>query len=184
MSLLYRLKGRVETDVLDKELEAMIDAEVAEIEARFGVNASVTILEDGRRHFIGLHRPIDETKSIVIVEIEPSNTGAPANRTTMISDDFRITNGGRTIERLIDGTNGRASWAPLVELTYTPTTDADRRDETVIKLVQLSLTYQGLDKQESVGDHTRGGSVTADAYDKEREILINRLAPRGRLVMA
>ena len=69
-------------------------------------------------------------------------------------------------------------------MTYTPTTDADRRDETVIKLVQLSLTYQGLDKQESVGDHSRTGVNAADAYDREREVLINRLAPRGRLVMA
>ena len=184
MSLLNRLKGRVETDVLDIELEAMIDAEVAEIEQRFGVNGSITALEEGQRHFIIVHRPIDETETVVIVEIDPANTGAAANRTTVAADDYRIMDGGRTIERLIDGTNGRRLWAPLVELTYTPKSDQDRRDGTVIKLVQLSLTYQGLDKQESVGDHSRSGSVTASAFDKEREILINRLQPRGRLVMA
>ncbi len=184
MSVLFRLKGRVETDISDLELQTMIDAEVAEIEARFGVNASITALEEGRRHFVNVHRPIDTAQSVVIVEIDPANTGAAANRTTIAANDYRITNGGRTIERLIDGTNGRAFWAPLVELTYTPKTDADRRDETVIKLVQLSLTYQGLAKQQSVGDFSFSGSVTADAFDKERESLINRLAPRGRLVMA
>ncbi len=184
MSILYRLKGRVETDVLDRELETMIDAEVAEIVARFGAIASITVREEGRRHFVNVHRPINETETVAIVEIEPANTSAAANRTTLASDDYRITNGGRTIERLIDGTNGRDLWASLVELTYTPTSDQDRRDETVIKLVQLSLTYNGLNKQESVGDYSRTGSVTADAYDREREVLINRLAPRGRLLMA
>ncbi len=184
MSLLFRLKGRVETDLTDLELQTMIDTEVAEIEDRFGVIASITVLEDGRRHFINVHRRIDTAVTPVIVEIDPANTGAAANRTTIAADDYRITNGGRTIERMIDGTNGRDLWAPLVEFTYTPVSDQDRRDETTIKLVHLSITYQGLNKQESVGDHSRMGSVTANAFDKEREILINRLQPRGRLVMA
>lgn len=184
MALLNRLKGRVETDILDVELQDMIDAEVAEINDRFGDIVEITITEDGQRHFIGLHRRIDETQTIVIVEIDPTNTGVAANRTTMAADDFRITNGGRTIERLIDGTNGQDLWAPLVEFKYTPVSDQDRRDETVIKLVQLALTYRGLYKQESVGDHSWTGVNAADAYDREREVLINRLAPRGRLVMA
>ena len=184
MSLLHRLKGRVETDLLDFELETMIDAEVAEINDRFGEIVEITITEEGHRHSIGLHRRIDETKTIAIVEISPANTGAAANRTTMSSNDYRITNGGRTIERLIDGTNGAGHWAPLVEFKYTPISDQDRRDETIIKLMQLSITYRGLDKQESVGDHSRTGSVTADAFDREREVLINRLAPRGRMLMA
>ena len=140
MALLNRLKGRVETDLLDLELETMIDAEVAEIEARFGIIGSITAFEDGRRHFVNLHRRIDETKSVAVVEINPANTGAAANRTTIASDDYRITDGGRTIERLIDGTNGRGLSAPLVEFTYTPVSDQDRRDEIVIKRVLRSST--------------------------------------------
>lgn len=184
MALLDRLKGRVETDLLDLELQTMIDAEVAEINDRFGDIVEITITEEGRRHFIGLHRRIDETKTVAIVEIDPANTGAAANRTTMATDDYRITNGGRTIERLIDGTNGQDLWSPLVEFKYTPVSDQDRRDETVIKLVQLSITYQGLNKMDSIGDFSRTGVNAADAYDREREALINRLSPRGRLVMA
>ena len=184
MALLDRLKLRVETDLTDTELESMIDTEVAEIVDRFGAIAEITKLEEGLRHFITLHRRIDEAKTIAIVEIFPSNTGAAGNRTTLASDDYRITNGGRTIERLIDGTNGRRLWSDLVEFTYTPVSDQSRRDEAIIKLVTLSITYQGLDKQEKVGDFSRGGSVTADAYTKEREALLNSLNPRGRLVMA
>ncbi len=184
MALLDRLKLRVETDLTDTELESMIDTEVAEIVDRFGAIAAITKLEEGLRNFITLHRRIDEAETIVIVEIFPGDTGAAANRTTLNADDYRITNGGRTIERLIDGTNGRRLWSDLVEFTYTPVSDQSRRDEAVVKLVTLSITYQGLDKQEKVGDFSRGGSVTADAYTRERETLLNSLAPRGRLVMA
>ncbi len=184
MAVLDRLKLRVETDLTDAELQLMIDAEVDEIEARFGVIASITVREEGRTHFVTVHRPINTAVTPVIVEISPANTSDSANRTTLSSDDYRITNGGHTIERMLDGTNGRDLWAPLVELTYTPISDQTRRDETVIKLVNLSITYNGLNKQESVGDYSRTGKATADAYDAEREILINRLAPRGRLVMA
>ena len=184
MALLDRLKLRVETDLTDTELEAMIDAETAEIVDRFGAIAEITHLEDGQRHFITLHRRIDEAQTIAIVEIFPSNTGASGNRTILAADDYRITNGGRTIERLIDGTNGRRLWSDLVEFKYTPVSDQTRRDEVIIKLVNLSVTYHGLDKQERTGDFSRGGSVTANAYTKERESLLNSLAPRGRLVMA
>ena len=184
MALLDRLKLRVETDLTDTELQLMIDADEAEIVDRYGAITEITILEDGQRHFITVHRRIDETETITITEVFPSNTGASGNRTLLSSDDFRITNGGRSIVRLIDGTNGRRHWSDLVEFKYTPVSDQTRRDEVVIKLATLSITYQGLDKQERTGDFSRGGSVTADAYTKEREALFNTLAPRGRLVMA
>ena len=185
MALLDRLKVRVETDLTDLELQAMIDETVGEIEARFGANAEIVETLDGNRSFLSLHRLIDETETIVVVEIEPANTGASANETTLASNDYRIRHGGRIVERLTDGTNGRIDgWAPLVRMTYTPISDQIQRDEVVIKVVHLSLTYQGLNKQERAGDHSRGGSVTADAFTKERDILISGLAPRGRLVMA
>ena len=71
-----------------------------------------------------------------------------------------------------------------MRLTYTPVSDSKQREEVTIKIVHLSITYQGLNKQERAGDYSRGGSVTADAFDKERNILINSLAPKGRKVIA
>ena len=87
MALLDRLKGRVETDLSDIELQAMIDETVAEIEARFGVNASIIEIVDGDRIFLSLHRLIDDGQSITVVEITPANTGAVANETTLASND-------------------------------------------------------------------------------------------------
>src|SRR3546814_7725086 len=78
--------------------------------------------------------------------------------TELTADDYRILHGGRTLERLVGGTNGATRWAPLVEVTYTPVSDAAKREEVVIKMVALDLTYRGLDKQESVGDYSRSRS--------------------------
>lgn len=184
MDLLERLKERVETDLIDIELEAMIDENVAEIIALYGAIAAITVTLRGHSIFLSVHRLIDETETIAIVEVTPGNTGAAANETTLAADDYRIRHGGRMIERLIDGTNGASEWAQLVHVTYTPISDQLRRDETTIKLVQLSLTYRGLDKQERAGDHSRGGATTFDAFTKERAGLLSGLAPTGRGMMA
>ncbi len=179
MSVLYRLKERVETDLKDEELQAMIDETLAEIEARFGVNASISELVEGRRSFLSLHRLIDETKSITVVEIQPANTGDAGNETTLAADDYRIRHGGRIVERLIDGTNGANDWAPLVRLTYTPISDQMHRDEVVIRVVQVDLNERGLAAQKA-GDY----AATYRDATAERERLIDRLAPKGRMVMA
>ena len=179
MALLDRLKTRVETDLSDAELQAMIDETVAEIEARFGVNASIIETLEGNRIFLSLHRLIDEGESLVVVEINPANTGAAANETTMNADDYRIRHGGRIIERLIDGTNGRDGWAPLVRVTYTPISDQIQRDEAVIRVVQVDLVERGL-SAEKAGDW----NATYRDATKERERLIQRLAPKGRMLMA
>ena len=179
MALLDRLKTRVETDLTDIELQAMIDETVAEIEARFGVNASIIEIVDGDRIFLSLHRLIDDGQSITVVEITPANTGAVANETTLASNDYRIRHGGRIVERLIDGTNGRDGWAPLVRLTYTPVSDSKQREEVVIRVVQVDLVERGL-SAEKAGDY----NATYRDATAERERLIQRLAPKGRMVMA
>ena len=179
MALLDRLKIRVETDLTDLELQAMIDETVAEIEARFGVNASIIEIVDGDRIFLSLHRLIDDGQSITVVEITPAHTGAVANETTLASNDYRIRHGGRIVERLIDGTNGRDGWAPLVRLTYTPVSDSKQREEVVIRVVQVDLVERGL-SAEKAGDY----NATYRDATAERERLIQRLAPKGRMVMA
>ena len=183
MALLDRVKLRIETDLTDAELTSMIDEVVAEIDARFGIVGAITVFLDGDRaldgdrKFLALDRP-DGGGTITITEIDGTD------ETTMAADDFRILHGGRTLERLIDGTNGRDFWERLVKVAYTPVSDQKQRDEVVIKMVQLDVTYRGLDKQEKAGDFQRGGSVTPDAYTRERETLFGQLVSRRGLQMA
>lgn len=184
MALLDRVKERIETDLSDSELQAMIDEVTAEIERRHGATGEITVQRGGGMHTIMFNRPIDTGEAVAVVEIESPAHGAAASRTTLAADDFRLLHGGRTLERLVDGTNGRLLWAPLVEVTYTPVSSALQRDEIVIKIVQLDITYRGLDKQVSAGDLSLGGSVTSDAYSRERDALLAQLAPRGGMMMA
>ena len=184
MVALARVKERIETDLSDAELQAMIDKVNAEIEARFGPNAEITVHLDGDRElagdrrFLSLTRPADQAQTITVVEIDGTT------ETTLAADDFRVLHRGRTLERRVGGTNGRLTWQRLVKVTYTPVSDARQRDEVTIKLVQLDITYRGLDKQEGAGDFSRSGSVTADAYPRERDALLAQLAPRRGMVLA
>lgn len=190
MALIDRVKARIETDLGDGELQSMIDAAAADIVARYGPLAEITVyLGDdrdlaARRRFVHPLRPVDADEEIVVVEIEPANAGAAANETTLQPDDYRLLHGGRVIERLVDGTNGRLFWAPMVRLTYTPVSDQAQRDEVTIKLVQLDLSYRGLDKSERAGDWARGGATDPDAVTRERDALLASLAPRRNLTMA
>lgn len=177
MAILDRVKERIETDLTDAELTAMIDEIVAEIEGRLGVVGSITVFLDGDREldgdrrFISLVRPA--TGTIVVTEIDGTD------ETVLAADDFRTLHGGRTLERLDDGTNGREFWERLVKAVYTPVSDQKERDEVVIQLVQLGIEHRGL-KAEKAGDY----SATFADYAMERNKLIDRLAPRRGMLMA
>lgn len=177
MTILSRTKERTETDLTDAELTSMINEITAEIEARYGENAAITVFLDGDRDlagdrkFLPLVRP-DGGGTITITEIDGTT------ETTMAANDFRIIHGGRTLERLADGDNGASVWERLVKVVYTPVDDGKQREEVIIQMVQLGIEYRGL-KSEKAGDYT----ATFIDYTVEREKLIGSLTPwRGGLM--
>lgn len=178
------IRRRVETDLLDGELDQLIaDAQLV-IRTIWGpdrdVGAPLVVSVDQPRNIINLNRPADEDEDVEIVE---SSIGFVAPDTlTLEADDFRIRNGGRTIERLGTGTNpGRwyAGWERRVTVTYVPQDDQAQRDEVVIKLVILGIQYEGLGKAK-VGDV----DITHADYSKERGRLLDSLNPRPGLLLA
>ena len=171
MTTLTRVQERIETDLTGAELQSMIDEITAEIEGRFGVVGSIIVFLDGDRKYLSLTRPYSST--ITIVEI------LGTDETTLSADDFRILDGGRTLERLGDGTNGRLLWERLVKVTYTPASKAEEREEVVIQVVQLGVEFRGL-KTEKSGDY----SVTFADYKAARDTLIGSLTPRRGVMMA
>ncbi|MFK0277438.1 hypothetical protein ACIQUG_27430 [Ensifer sp. NPDC090286] len=188
MALIDRVKERTGTDLSDIELQAMIDAITLEIEARFGPAGPITVelgdFEDPQSRSLRtlrLARPMDEALPVTIVEIDPGNTGTPADELPLAPSDYRVSHGGRTLQRLTGGPNGRSYWAPLVRIIYTPIGDQAARDEATIKLMQLDLSYRGGLKSERAGDYqfTLAGDVAA-----EREKIFDSLAIRRGMVMA
>lgn len=188
MPLLDRVKERTGSDLSDVELQAMIDAIAAELDARLGPAGPIMVqlgdLSDPNsryRRTLKLSRPIDIAADVAIVEVEPGNTGAAADQVALAADDYAVLHGGRTLQRMIDGTNGRDYWAPLVRITYTPIGDQALRDEATIKLIALDLSYRGGLRSERAGDYqfTLSGDPVAD-----REAILASLAPKGGMVMA
>lgn len=188
MALLDRVKERTGTDLSDAELQSMIDAITGELDARLGPAGEMEIeLGDpadpasrGRRT-LRLLRPIDTAQAVTVTELEPGNTGAAVDELTLDPSDYRILHGGRTLQRLTGGPNGQMFWAPLVRVTYTPLINQAARDEAVIKLIQLDLSYRGALKSERAGDYsfTLSGDHAAD-----REAILKTLEDRRGMVLA
>jgi hypothetical protein len=197
MALIDRIRERTGTDLSDDELTAMIAGIAAEIEVIYGAASGaieITLGDPGDpadrerwQRTLKLTRPAQPGSSIQIVEIDRSNVGVEDVRTVLSELDFRVLHGGRTLQRLVSGPNPETFWAPLVELTYTPTdaVTSAARDEVTIKLIQLDLSYRGLIKSERAGDYQWAGSVSSDSYATEREKLLASLgAGRSGMVMA
>ncbi|SCW61736.1 hypothetical protein SAMN02927924_01691 [Sphingobium faniae] len=188
MALLDRVKLRTGSDLPDSELQAMIDAITADMDARFGPAGPISVeLGDPTDpcsralRTLRLVRPLDDSQPVEIVEIDPSNSGLPDNEIQLAASDYAVLHGGRTLQRLTGGPNGRSFWAPMVRATYTPAGEQAARDEAVIKLMQLDLSYRGGLKSERAGDYqyTLSGDVAA-----EREAIFGALAQRRGTVMA
>lgn len=191
MALLDRVKERTGSDLSDSELQAMIDGIAAEIEARYGALGAVTVeigsLDDPysrKLRTLRLLRPVDTGQAVTIVEVDPAHTGDASAEVTLAADDYRVLHGGRTLQRLTGGTNGRSWWAPLVTVTYTPQGNAAAqaaRDEAAIRIMQLDLSWRGGLKSEKAGDYsfTLGGDPVA-----EREAILAGLAPRQGMVLS
>jgi len=188
MPLLDRIKERTGTDLSDAELQAMIDAIAAELDARLGPAGPLTVeLGDPtdphsrNRRTLRLDRPADTAQAIDIVELDPANVGDPASEVQLAAGDYRVLHGGRTLQRMLGGPNGRTFWAPLVRVTYSPIVNQAARDEATIKLIQLDLSYRGGLKSERAGDYqfTLSGDPQVD-----RENIIASIEPSGGMVMA
>lgn len=188
MALVDLVRARAGSDLSDIELQAMIDGIVADMEARFGPAGAHSVelgdLTDPASRTLRtlrLARPLDVNQPVTIVEVDPGNSGLSGNEITLATGDYAIQHGGRTLQRLTGGPNGRAWWAPLVRVTYTPIGEQAARDEAVIKLIQLDLSYRGGLKSERAGDYqfTLSGDPVAD-----REAIFTALASRRGMVMA
>ncbi|GAM04813.1 hypothetical protein [Novosphingobium sp. MBES04] len=188
MALIDRIKERTGSDLSDTELQDMIDAITADMDARFGPVGEFTVelgdpTDPSSRYLrtLKLPRPVDPAEPLTVTEIEPGNSGDASAAITLEAADYRLLHGGRTLQRLVTGPNGRNYWAPMVSVTFTPLGEQAARDEATIKLMQLDLSYRGGLKSEEAGDYKY---TLATNMADEREAIFAGLAQRRGLVMA
>lgn len=188
---LTAVRGRVETDLSDDAVTALIDEAVAEIESRFGpyrdTDNPITVTLEGReRRRLDLVRPVDTSETIVVREFHHWS----ATPVTLDPGDYLVRNGGRTLDRLITGSLRHRYWAHRVDVTYVPVDDTVKRDEVATKLVAIAISYDAA-AERKVGDTmTRnigiGAANTAHApliFTEEAEYVLETLRPRGGLFL-
>jgi len=174
MSMLDRVKERIETDLSDDELTLMLNEANQDVINRYGPHADpdapITVTVDAsRRRALDIVRPIDTAYPVVITE-------SVHDELELLADgDYRVLNGGRTLQR-IGGAFGNGQWGDLVDVAYVPVADGNQRQEVIIGLVQLEAERRGV-KSHKAGDL----SVEAVDYVGERERLLQSLAPRRGL---
>lgn len=183
MALIDRVKERIEHQLFDPELQRLIDEANQEIIDRWGPAADpanpITAQLDGGDARIFLARPIDPAHPVTVTEFVSSAPWGGETSTVLSANDWRSWHGGRTLQRLGSGANPRTRWGERVTVQYTPQNDGNQRQETIIKLVQLAVEYEGVDES-TVGDLR----LKRGDYIAKRERLIAQLAPRRGLLLA
>jgi hypothetical protein len=158
------LREHIETGMTDAALQRVLDAEEAEIIRRHGPHATATETVWGGGIWLLLAR----TPSVIT-----SVTEVTQNVSTLLAaDDYTVWSGGR-LERSPYGTHPASYWAPRVDLVYAPEDWTAQRRAVLIRLVQLTIQYQGV-QAESIGSGDY--SMTALDYAAERTRLLNSLA--------
>lgn len=197
------VRARVETDLDDPALQALIDEAVEEITDRYGPyrddDTPITVTLEGRRRKLALDRPADTITTIVeyftvsaadveFADFSDEWVDVGEATTTLATDDWRLWHAGRTLERLFTGTHPRVRWGTRIDITYQPVDDTKQRDEVVVKLTILAVNYDGTIELK-VGDVTRVSGLRSKTggespliYADERERLLTSLQPRRGLM--
>jgi len=169
---LAQIREHVETDLSNDALQRLIDSEDAEIVQRYGALSTQTETLRGGSERLFLSRLVS---SITSISEEVGET-----TTTLAADDYEIW-WNQELDRQADGTHGRSTWGERVTVVYVPQTMTAQRTAVLTQLVQLAVRYNGVE-QESVGSGDY--SATSADYQRERERLLRKLAPRGGVFLA
>lgn len=149
MDLLERVRERTQSELSDGELQELIDEAQGEIERRYG-----TVDDDGNvaESFSGGYSSLFLTRPATEIVSVTENDGD--SDTVLVAEDYRLHQTGRRVERLTSGVNPGSKWADSVGITYKPVDDQKQRDEVIIKLVKLSLEYEGVKAEGADGYRT------------------------------
>jgi hypothetical protein len=164
------IRDFVETGISDAALALMESTATEEVINRFGDDSVVTERFYGAYGTtIRLNRPATSITSVIERDSQLVALGTPL----AVGLDYDLLHSGRTLVRLTGGPWAAPYWRYIVDVIYTPKTEANARRRLVIDLVKLEVQYSGL-SSEMIGDYSSnmmdrtGGSTT---YYKEREKL-------------
>lgn len=168
----------VDTDLGNTALQRLIDACEQDIIDAHGPHDGSEITE---RFFPGpsdaliyVNHPLDPAATnsdITVVETSPGALGE-TQYTLTLDQDYEIS-GQRGLRRKVSGDFSSLTWAGIVDVTYTPTSDDHpKRTRVLIELVRISIQNQGL-RSAVLGDV----KMEYLDYENERVKLLRSLNP-------
>ena len=174
LMLLAEMQTHVESSLADAALQTIMDAEEAEIVARYGAHGAADDTGPSiSRRYLGDEKLIflgQRAASITSIdETVVSSTGETT--TTLSADDYQSWDAGRALRRLNSGTNKRDLWGSYMDVVFVGFEDRDRRKLVLINLVKLSVQYEAA-KSSRIGDV----QVSFPDYEAERNAILRTLA--------
>lgn len=163
------LRGYIETDLGDAELEAYYQAELEVIDKRLG--DPVDHLKAFGLPFVLLRRQALTITSVTV------RSSPDADEVTLAADDYRLFD-GRELIRLSKGTNPASSWYGELVITYVPVVDAALHQRVAIDLCKLAIEHKGVSFEA-----TGGGTSTSFAdYQAAREKVLAQISGRQSIL--
>lgn len=169
-----QFREHIATDLVDDAVQRLLDANTQAIVRRFGPTDTVTMTRYPRQNTIlFFDRPIQAITSITEFFPDPVGISGVAVDPT----DYRLRDGGTTLERWGYGTHPADWWSSRVDIVYVPVDDSAERVRVLIKLCELDLNRHPGISQVRIGEYSE--QSRNEPYDDEREAILASLTPSG-----
>jgi hypothetical protein len=156
-------RQHVKTTLADTAVQRLLDANEAEINDRFGTSTTdaVEVLYPGDVNLLVLSRPAASITSVVEERYDTD--------TTLVSDNYRLTPGGWTLERRTTEASPYTTWGDRVVVAYAIADEVAKRRRVLIKLTQFDVENRPGIGSQSTADQAI--SYSSRLADEREEIL-------------
>jgi hypothetical protein len=164
----------VQTDLVDDAVQRLLNANSLAIDERAGPPGPIAMtIYPRQQRLLFFDRPIASITSITEFFPDPVGiSGVVADAT-----DYRLRDGGRTLERWGYGTHPADWWSSRMEIVYVPVDDTAERVRVLVKLCQLDINRAPGISQTRIGEYMV--QSRNEPYDDEREAILASLEPSG-----
>ena len=167
------VREHVQTTMAEAAIQRLIDDADQTVVDTYGAHGPTVQTDDLRSgpddRLLFLQRPA-ATITTVTEYVDETNL------TALDPTDYRLINGGTTLERITSGANVRSSWGFRTLVVYVISSDENpRRRGVVIDLVRLAINNPGGITRERAGDY----SVEHGSYEEQQGKILGRLRKMG-----
>ncbi len=166
-----QLREHIKTTLPDDAVQRLLDANEVEIVERYGssTTAATYVFYPYNVSLIALPRMAAAVTSVLEDRDDTESTLPIAN--------YRLTQGGRTLERRSTPTDGYTTWGDRVVVTYSITNEVARRRRVLVRVMHYDIENRPGVGSQSTADQSISYSSRLD--DEREEIFRSLDAWRG-----